>query len=85
LVGKKDEITKGREIRDQAVNYFQGFDLYREGSEFLHDRWDRIIAGVDSALWWIENEHRLVRGILLKLSQALDELWFEQFKQFAGE
>ncbi|MCT7963036.1 hypothetical protein NG791_20405 [Laspinema sp. D1] len=84
LVGKKDELKRGREIRDQAIAYFQGSELFRDWSPFLRSRLDVVIAEVDNASWWIENEHRLVRGILLKVSQSLDELLFAELQQLAG-
>jgi hypothetical protein len=84
LVGKKDEIKRGREIRDQVIRYFQESELCRDWSPFLRSRLDVVIAEVDNASWWIENEHRLVRGILLKVSQSLDELLFAELQQLAG-
>ncbi|MCT7969378.1 hypothetical protein NG799_23970 [Laspinema sp. D1] len=84
LVGKKDELKRGREIRDQAVGYFQGSELFRDWSPLLRSRLDAVIAEVENASWWIENEHRLVRGILLKVSQSLDELLFAELQQLAG-
>lgn len=84
LVGKKDEIKSGREIRDQAIAYFQGSELCRDWSPFLHSRLDVVIAEIDNASWWIENEHRLVRGILLKVSQSLDEVLFEGLQRIVG-
>ncbi|MCT7992845.1 hypothetical protein [Laspinema olomoucense] len=75
LMGKKDEIKRGREIRDQAIAYFQGSELCTDWSPFLRSRLDTAISQVDNASWWIENEHRLVRGILLKVSLSLDELY----------
>ena len=85
LVGKKDEVKRGRAIRDRAVGYFQGSELCRDWSPFLRSRLDAVIAEVDNASWWIENEHRLVRGILLKVSQSLDEFYFHHLEkiQFA--
>ncbi len=85
LMGKKDEIKRGRPIRDQAIGYFQGSELCRDWSPFLRLHLDVVIAEVDNASWWIENEHRLVRGILLKFSQSLDEFYFHHLEaiQFA--
>lgn len=84
LIGKKDELKRGKAIRDQAIAYFQGSELCRDWSPLLRSRLDAVIAEVDNASWWIENEHRLVRGILLKVSQSLDELLFEGLQQLAG-
>ncbi len=80
LMGKKDEIKRGREIRDQAIAYFQDSELCRDWSPFLRSRLDAVIAAVDNASWWVENEHRLVRGILLKVSHSLDELYCHHLK-----
>ncbi|MCT7956229.1 hypothetical protein [Laspinema palackyanum] len=84
LMGKKDEIKRGKAIRNQAISYFQGSELCKDWSPFLRSRLDVVIAEMDTASWWIENEHRLVRGILLKVSQSLDELLFEGLQQLAG-
>lgn len=85
LVGKKDELKRGKAIRDQAIAYFQGSELCRDWSPLLRSRLDAVIAEVDNASWWIENEHRLIRGILLKVSHSLDELYFHHLEiiQFA--
>jgi hypothetical protein len=84
LVGKKDELKRGKEIRDQAIAYFQRSELCRDWSPFLRSRLDVAIAEVDNASWWVENEHRLRRGILLKVSQSLDGLLFAGLQQLAG-
>ncbi|MCT7985059.1 hypothetical protein NG796_17445 [Laspinema sp. A4] len=80
LVGKKDDIKTGIAIRDQAIAYFQGSELCRNWSPFLRSLLDVAIAEVDNASWWIENEHRLVRGILLKVSQSVDEFYFHHLE-----
>jgi hypothetical protein len=80
LMGKKDEIKRGKAIRDLAVGYFQGSELCRDWSPFLRLHLDVVIAETDNASWWIENEHRLVRGILLKVSQSLDEFYFHHLE-----
>lgn len=85
LIGKKDELKRGKAIRDQAIGYFQESELCRDWSPFLRLLLEVVISQMDNASWWIENEHRLVRGILLKVSQSLDEFYFHHLEaiQFA--
>lgn len=77
--GKKEEERRSLEIREGAIAALLGVDPVWPFSPLLIPHIRAAIAGTTSASWWIKNEHRIIRAILLQVSKALDEALLQEF------
>lgn len=78
LLGKKAEVNQATPIRERAIATLLDSETLAEFSPLLTPQVRAVVDCKTAASWWIANEPRIFRAILLQINHALDEAVFSQ-------
>lgn len=79
LEGNREALSRASVVRRQAVDEFLHLASAGNLAQIAMAHGADIITKMTSAAWWMKNEHRTTRAILLLIGKALDEELLVEF------